>query len=90
MNATSPAESAAVAAAPVDYRTEPSRYRHWAYTIDGAVATLTMTVAEDAFTFVTDDEPLVPGDVVISLTRFQAEGDRLLSEGRRVGVRLES
>jgi benzoyl-CoA-dihydrodiol lyase len=48
MNATSPAESAALAAAPVDYRTEPSRYRHWAYTIDGAVATLTMTVAEDA------------------------------------------
>lgn len=48
MNATSPAESAAIAAAPVDYRTEPSRYRHWAYAIDGAVATLTLTVAEDA------------------------------------------
>ncbi|MGA0612315.1 2,3-epoxybenzoyl-CoA dihydrolase [Caldimonas sp. KR1-144] len=48
MNATSPAESAALAAPPVDYRTEPSRYRHWAYTVDGAVATLTMTVAEDA------------------------------------------
>ena len=51
MNATSPAESAAIAtaqAAPVDYRTEPGRYRHWAYTIDGAIATLTMTVAEDA------------------------------------------
>lgn len=49
-----------------------------------------MTVAEDAFTNVSDDEPLVPGDVIISLTRFQAEGDRLLSEGRRVGVRLET
>jgi len=47
MNATSPAESAAVAAQPVDYRTEPSRYRHWAYTVDGAIATLVMTVAED-------------------------------------------
>lgn len=47
MNAAHPAETAAVAAQPVDYRTEPSRYRHWAWTIDGAVATLTMTVAED-------------------------------------------
>ena len=29
------------------------------------------------------------GDVIISLTRFQAEGDQLLSEGRKVGVRIE-
>ena len=47
-------------------------------------------VAEDAFTWVADDEPLPPGDVVISLTRFQADGDRLLSEGRSLGVRLTS
>jgi uncharacterized protein (DUF934 family) len=45
---------------------------------------------EDAFTNVADDENLVPGDVIISLTRFQADGDRLLSEGRRVGVRLQA
>lgn len=31
----------------VDYRTDPSRYRHWSYTIDGPVATVCMAVAED-------------------------------------------
>jgi benzoyl-CoA-dihydrodiol lyase len=33
--------------APVDFRTEPSRYRHWKLSIDGAVATLAMDVKED-------------------------------------------
>src|ERR671930_2719148 len=32
---------------PVDFRTEPSRYKHWKLTIDGAVATLAMDVKED-------------------------------------------
>ena len=32
----------------VDYRTDPSRYRHWKLTFDGPVATLAMDVAEDA------------------------------------------
>jgi benzoyl-CoA-dihydrodiol lyase len=32
----------------VDYRTEPSRYRHWKLTFDGPVATLAMDVAENA------------------------------------------
>ena len=49
-----------------------------------------MVLANDAFTHVADDQDLPPGDVVISLTRFQADGERLLSEGRAVGVRLES
>src|SRR6202795_2433985 len=31
----------------VDYRTEPSRYRHWRLACDGALATLSMDVAED-------------------------------------------
>ena len=44
---------------------------------------------DDPFTAVTDDLPLPRGDVIISLTRFEAEGDRLLSEGRHVGVRVE-
>ena len=35
-------------AAPVDFRTEPSRYRHWKLSFDGAVATLAMDVREDA------------------------------------------
>jgi len=31
----------------VDYRTEPSRYKHWKVAVDGAIATLSMAVAED-------------------------------------------
>jgi len=34
-------------AAPVDFRTEPSRYKHWKLSIDGAVATLALDVRED-------------------------------------------
>jgi benzoyl-CoA-dihydrodiol lyase len=32
----------------VDYETAPDRYNHWTLTVDGAVATLTMNVNEDA------------------------------------------
>ena len=32
----------------VDYRTDPSRYRHWKMAFDGPIATLSMDVAEDA------------------------------------------
>jgi uncharacterized protein (DUF934 family) len=49
-----------------------------------------MFPVEDPFTYVADDQDLPQGDVIISLTRFEAEGDRLLSEGRAVGVRLKS
>ena len=45
--------------------------------------------AEDPFTTVANEEPLPRGDVIISLQRFQAEGQRLLAEGRNVGVRIE-
>ncbi|MGS1115587.1 2,3-epoxybenzoyl-CoA dihydrolase [Castellaniella sp. UC4442_H9] len=37
----------AAAAPRVDYRTDPSRYRHWSLSFDGPVATLAMDVAED-------------------------------------------
>jgi uncharacterized protein (DUF934 family) len=47
-----------------------------------------MVLANDAFTHVDDEAELPPGDVILSLTRFQAEGDALLSEGRAVGVRV--
>lgn len=47
-----------------------------------------MVLANDAFTHVDDEQELPPGEVILSLARFQAEGDRLLSEGRAVGVRL--
>lgn len=48
--------------------------------------------AEDAFVYL-GDEDAVPeiGDVILSLARFEAEGDALLSSNsRRVGVRVES
>jgi uncharacterized protein (DUF934 family) len=47
-------------------------------------------LAEDPFTSVGDEQSVPPGDVIISLSRFQAEGEALLSQGRAVGVRLES
>jgi benzoyl-CoA-dihydrodiol lyase len=31
----------------VDFRTDPTRYKHWRLTLDGPVATLTMDVSED-------------------------------------------
>jgi len=46
--------------------------------------------AEDAYTAVADEEAVPPGEVIVSLKRFQQEGDRLLGEGRRVGVRVEA
>jgi uncharacterized protein (DUF934 family) len=44
--------------------------------------------SEDAFTLVADDAEMPAGAVIISLTRFHAEGGRLLGEGRAVGVRV--
>ena len=46
--------------------------------------------AEDPFTAVADETPIPRGDVIVSLQRFQAEGERLLGEGRKVGVRVEA
>lgn len=46
--------------------------------------------AEDTFTFVSDGQDLPAGDVIVSLSRFQADGEGLMSEGRRVGVLLEA
>jgi len=36
------------AASPVDYRTEPGRYRHWRLAFEGPIARLTLDVQEDA------------------------------------------
>ena len=47
------------------------------------------SLVEDPFTKVADDQDLPPGDVIISLARFSNDGDRLLSQGRAIGVRLE-
>ena len=47
-----------------------------------------LTTTEDPFTFVADDDQYIPpGDVILSLARFQADGERLLSEGRAVRLR---
>ncbi len=48
--------------------------------------------AEDAFINVIDEDAIPEtGDVILSLARFEAEGDALLaSNSRRVGVRVES
>ena len=45
---------------------------------------------EDSFLFVQEEDPTPgQGGVILSLQRFQAEGDALLSAGRRVGVRIK-
>ena len=44
--------------------------------------------AIDKFTAVDGDLPIPPGDVIVSMERFQADGERLLGEGRRLGVRV--
>jgi uncharacterized protein (DUF934 family) len=44
--------------------------------------------AEDPFTLVSDDEGTPPGDVIVSLARFRAEGEQLAGQCRAVGVRL--
>jgi uncharacterized protein (DUF934 family) len=48
--------------------------------------------ADDAFVNITDEDAIPEtGDVILSLARFEAEGDGLLSSNsRRVGVRVES
>lgn len=47
-------------------------------------------IADDGFVNVADEDAIPStGDVILSLTRFQAEGATLLDAGRQVGVRLE-
>ncbi|HEX4198290.1 MAG TPA: DUF934 domain-containing protein [Caulobacteraceae bacterium] len=46
--------------------------------------------ADDRFTTVADDAPAPKGDVIISLTRFQADGEALFADGRDIGVRVEA
>src|SRR3712207_5404836 len=44
-NLLDPATSAS--ADPVDFRTDPQRYRHWRMRVDGPIATLLMDTQED-------------------------------------------
>ena len=43
---------------------------------------------DDRFTDVADDVPAPEGDIILSLTRYQAEGEALLAHGRDIGVRV--
>ncbi|MDO9223310.1 MAG: DUF934 domain-containing protein [Caulobacter sp.] len=47
------------------------------------------SVAQDVFTDVADEDAIPAGPVILSLTRFQAEGDALIGAGRQVGVRIQ-
>ena len=46
-------------------------------------------LAEDPYTWVPAENHMPRGDVIVSLQRVQSEGQRLLAEGRKVGVRIE-
>jgi uncharacterized protein (DUF934 family) len=46
--------------------------------------------AEDVFIDVADEDEIPAGPVIISMTRFQAEGDALIGANRPVGVRVQS
>ena len=45
---------------------------------------------EDVFTDVADEDDIPAGPVILSLTRFQAEGDALIGAGQAVGVRVQA
>ena len=46
--------------------------------------------ADDIFTDVADEDDIPEGPVILSLTRFQAEGDALIGANRPVGVRVQT
>ena len=43
---------------------------------------------DDRFTTVADDEDIPAGDIILSLTRYQAEGEALAGSNRAIGVVL--
>ena len=62
--------TAETAVAPVDYRTDPSQYKHWKLSFNGPVATLGIDIAEEGYS--TDGQK-------VSFCEFT-------HSGRRVGV----
>lgn len=46
--------------------------------------------AEDVFADVADEDEIPEGPVILSLARFQAEGDALIGANRPVGVRVQA
>lgn len=49
-----------------------------------------VTEARDVFTDVADEDAIPTGPVILSLTRFQTEGDALIGAGQQVGVRIQA
>ena len=49
-----------------------------------------LAFADDIFADVADEDAIPDGPVILSLTRFQAEGDALIGANRPVGVRIQS
>jgi len=47
-------------------------------------------IIEDTWTYVDDNEPLQPGNITVSASRWQAEKARLLSHDGKVGIRINS
>ena len=48
------------------------------------------TFVDDTFAHITDEQPLPEGAVVVSLKRFQAERDTLMTRNAPLGIRLTS
>ena len=46
------------------------------------------SLAQNSFTHLADEDAMVAGDLILSLARFHAEGDALISQGRSIGVRI--
>ena len=46
--------------------------------------------ADNSFVSVADEDAVPAGDVIVSLKRFLAEGETLLTNSRRIGVRIEA
>ncbi|MGE5501251.1 MAG: DUF934 domain-containing protein [Ignavibacteriales bacterium] len=46
--------------------------------------------AEDVFIDVADEDEIPEGPVILSMARFQAEGDALIGSNRPVGVRVQA
>ena len=69
----------------IDFRTEPSRYRHWALDIDGNTATLCLNVAEDGGLFAGYQLKLNSYDLGVDIELYDAT-QRLRFEHPQVRV----
>jgi benzoyl-CoA-dihydrodiol lyase len=73
------------ARSPVDFRTDPSRYRHWRLGVDGRIATLAMDVREDGGLRPGYELKLNSYDLGVDIELYDA-GQRLRFEHPEVGA----